>query len=165
MKYQIGGGNMLFLKTLTGRTLVLENVPIDVTIKNLKKMVSRKININPRYIKLVWKAQQLGSENIYDEKNNLQLNRDYNYDFGYDKGIHVIIRSDREDIEKLKSRQSLAFMTALLENRAPTNELSELSGIGSIMNNYIQHNPEVLERMEYQDYGYDDSGYDLEAMM
>ena len=170
MKYQIGGGNMLFVKTLTGQTLVLDHVPKDITIKNLKKMISRKLNssvgyIKPQYIRLVWKGRMLGSENIHDEKNNLQLNRDYNYNFGYDKGIHVIINFKKryEDIEKLKSRQSLAFMSAFLEDRAPTNELRELSGIGSIMKNYIQHNPKALERMEYQDYGYDDSGYDLEG--
>lgn len=165
LKYYGGNIYPLYLKTLTGKTIVLEDINKNITIKQLKKKVGKKMNIMPKYIRLVWAGKQLGDNNLNNRKNDLRLNGNYGYDFGQDKGIHIIIDNKRmnDDKERLKSRQSLAFMSALLEERAPTNEIDDLSNIGSIMANYMKHNPGVLERSDYQDYGYDRTGYDLDG--
>ena len=166
-KLKYYGGNIypLFLKTLTGETVVLEDIQKNITIKQLKKKVGEKMNIMPKYIRLVWAGKRLGDIDFNNRKNDLQLNGNYGYDFRQDKGIHIILDYKRmgEDKDRLTSRQSLAFMSALLEERDPTNEIDELSNIGSIMANYMKHNPEVLERTDYQDYGYDERGFDLDG--
>ena len=54
LKYYGGNIYPLFLKTLTGKTIVLEDINKNITIKQLKKKVGKKMNIMPKYIRLVW---------------------------------------------------------------------------------------------------------------
>ena len=95
------GGGTLFLKTLTGQTIVLDNIERNITIKQLKRKVSENINVDPEYIRLVWAGKILGIKSrewapdkgayqvVIDE--GQELLRDIGYDLGQDKGIHIII--------------------------------------------------------------------------
>ena len=161
------GGNMLFLKTLTGKTIVLSNIERNITIRELKKKISEKIDIDPEYIRLVWRGNQLGENDLNNRLNNLELNSDYGYDLGRDKGIHIIINGKKihEDNELLKAKQRLAFMKSMLTDTQPVTFLDDLENITSNMNiNFI---PGVRERdiyeRDYIDYDYDDDGYDFDG--
>ena len=163
------GGNMLFLKTLTGKTIVLDNIERNITIKQLKIKVSEKINIDPEYIRLVWAANQLGENDLNNRLNNLELNSDYGYDLGRDKGIHIIINGKKieEDKELLKAKQRLAFMKSMITERGPVTYLDDLHNLFTNINSGINTRTGVREREKYQTdyegYGYDDDGYDFDG--
>jgi len=161
------GGNMLFLKTLTGKTIALDNIERNITIRELKEKISKKIDIDPEYIRLVWAGNQLGENDLNNRLNNLELNSDYGYDLGRDKGIHIIINGKKieEDNELLKAKQRLSFMKSMLTDTQPVTFLEDLQNITSNMN--ISTIPGVREKEKYQrdyvDYDYDDDGYDFDG--
>ena len=161
------GGNMLFLKTLTGKTIVLSNIERNITIRELKKKISEKIDIDPEYIRLVWRGNQLGENDLNNRLNNLELNSDYGYDLGRDKGIHIIINGKKieEDNELLKAKQRLSFMKAMLTNSEPTKYLDDLQNITSNMNISTIPGVRVKEKyqQDYENYDYDDDGYDFDG--
>ena len=173
------GGNMLFLKTLTGQTIVLDNIERNITIKQLKRKVSENINVDPEYIRLVWAGKILGIKSrewapdkgayqvVIDE--GQELLRDIGYDLGQDKGIHIIIdyQKMKEDEELLKAKQRLAFMKSMITEIGPVTYLDELQNLSTNINSGINTRPGVREREKYQtdyeDYDYDDDGYDFDG--
>ena len=52
----------------------------------------------------------------------------------------------REEKALVKPRQMLAFMTSLIEEREPTDNIEDLNNIGKIMSEYIKQNPDVIDR-------------------
>lgn len=102
--------------------------------------------------------------------------------FGFQASYQLMdnyMKKIREEKALVKPRQMLAFMTSLIEEREPTDNIEDLNNIGKIMSEYIKHNPDVIDRAviehrenpfkltreqrEYAEYGYDADGYDIEG--
>ena len=151
---------MLFLKTLTGNTIILD-VDNEITIGELKYEISKKININPKYIRLVWKGKLLGND-------NLELNKDYDYNFRTDKGIHIIInynlmREDEEYKNTLHKKQGLSVIKSFIDEQSLPSNMQSYDIYKSIIDHLKEPSEDVVYRTKYQDYDYDDDGYDYDG--
>ena len=99
--------------------------------------------------------------------------------FDFNASYQLMDEKIREEKSLVKPKQMLSFMTSLIEERDPTDNIDDLSNIGKIMSKYIKHNPDVIDRAilehrenpfkltreqrEYAEYGYDADGYDIEG--
>lgn len=73
----------MIVKTLTGKTITLDNCPDDITLLGMKKLVQDKEGIPPDMQHLVWAGHMLGNENA-------QIMRDYG--IMWDSTFHLVLR-------------------------------------------------------------------------